>query len=385
MNSTTAQTYPLKSEPNTRAAIRFIVTGSIAIAATLLFFWLRGRHEGMVRYWDPERAAPVFAFSLAMAVAFAWVRYRDTAAIFLSLTRITAAGVLVYLIVEPPSFTNANDRASLIQFVNDGYWVALAAAALSLWRPSFLFPAALYAISTRYIASAISGFEISTLDIRYMMEMAQFLSCCACGLVVLRWISGRSIGRQPLELIDQNSLAMSLAFVAIGFHLGNYFWSGYEKLLLGPHPWSWVLVNETQNIMAGALKKGVLPTGAFPTITQWLYAGLGFFVIPMNFAVLAVQLFAIVAALRIRWLIVASLAYDAFHVGIYIFGGLFFWPWIWNNASIIICLRNRTDAEIGWLPKLCCIATVISGFSLHLAASARLAWFDVLDFKTPTI
>jgi hypothetical protein len=173
-------------------------------------------------------------------------------------------------------------------------------------------------------------------------------------------------------------LATCLAFTAFGFHLGNYFWSGIAKLALGPHLWTWVWENQTQNLMVVALAKGVLPSGAFPLLTQLMFDGFGSLAKLSNLLVVAVQLFAIIAALRTRWLIVSALAYDAFHIGIYIFGGLFFWPWIWNNGSIIVAVRGGT---FGWLPKICCIISILAGYSYWLGGSARLAWFDVLDIK----
>ena len=90
--------------------------------------------------------------------------------------------------------------------------------------------------------------------------------------------------------------------------------------------------NQTQNMIPVALKKGVLPSGAYPALTQWMSDTLGTVVVLSNLLVVLAQLFAISAPLRMRWLFIAALAYDVLHIGIYLVSGLLFWPWIWNNG-----------------------------------------------------
>lgn len=367
---------------------RSVATGAATVVATLFFYLLR---NACIRFYT---ALPDYLFLLAIAflaaaLCFRRITYSQFSGIFSVLTRVTALGIVVFLIVEPPGYALVHeDRANLSLYIDWGYWVALACAVASLFRPSFLFPAALYTISTRYLSIPTTGFKVSDLDIRYLIEMAQFLSLTACGLAVLpkavAQFSGTKVGR-ILALIDRQQLAQCLAFVAFGFHLGNYYWSGYEKLLLGPYPWTWLVENQTQNVVIHSLERGLLVTGTFPATTQWLFDKFGAIVIFANFAVLSAQLFAVVAPLRLRGLMLVSLFYDAFHLGIYLLGGLFFWPWIWNNVSIMLAVKGRSDQEVGWLPKICGVLTVLSGFTNALGGSANLAWFDVLHMKIPII
>jgi hypothetical protein len=357
-------------------------TGAAAIAATLLFFWLRNETTTFF-YHRPYQGYLVFAAAALGGALFSQVSYKTFPLPFSFLTRASALGVFVYLLVEPPSVTLAfPERAAALTRMDAGYWFALGLAALSVWRPSFLLAPSLYVIWSRRTAEFLSGFYISWLDIRYMMEMSQFLALCACGLTVLVWLQCRpSAFLGWLRAINYNTLALSLAFVAIGLHLGNYFWSGYQKMVIGPNFWSWVIENQTQNMMAAALTRGVLPSGGFPVATHLLNGALATVIVPLNLIVLVAQLFAIIAPLRIRWLVATTIAYDIFHAGVYVVGGLFFWPWVWNNFSVLLCVRRSTDAEIGWLPKACCVLTILAGFHWDLGHSARLAWFDVLEFK----
>ena len=305
------------------------------------------------------------------------------------LLRATAIGVLIYLIMEPPSLTLAVDSgARLSAYVETGYWVALVAAIVSLLRPSLILPAAFYCISARMLAWHISGIPIATLDIVYIMEMGQFLGLGVMGLTLLRQAQARCRNgnlARVLSLIRYDQMALCLAFVAIGFHLGNYFWSGYQKLMIGPHVWTWITENGTQNLIILALAKGTMPLATFPGLTQALFDIVTLVVIPLNLLVVLFQLFAIASPLRVRWLVIAALAYDALHIGIYLLGGFFFWPWIWNNGSIIVSIRGYRDDQIGAIPKLCCILAILAGGSDLLGRSARLAWFDVVDIKIPSI
>ena len=79
-------------------------------------------------------------------------------------------------------------------------------------------------------------------------------------------------------------------------------------------------------MMVGALKRGRPAFWRVSLVTQWLFDVFGPVVVFSNLLVLLTQLFAVIAPLRLRWLLVASLAYDVLHIGIYILGGLFFWP-----------------------------------------------------------
>ena len=273
---------------------------------------------------------------------------------------------------------------ALANYVDKWYWIAVCAGVLSIFRPSFLFLIAFYSISTRYTVHYISGYGIPSLDIMYIMEMAEFLSLSSC--VYLRsTVNQKNIVKQKYAIVlsvDPKQLSLCISFIAIGFHLGNYFWSGYQKLHMGPHLWTWAFENQTENMMLVFLKRGTPPFGAFPSVTQLLFDNFSSMVVLSNLFVIIAQLLAVIAPLRLRWLFIACLAYDVMHIGIYIITGLLFWPWIWNNVSIMFSISGYRDEQVGWLPKFCCIATIcLWGYG----NSARLAWFDTADIKFTTI
>ena len=374
--------------PGVRPSAQAVATGSAAILLLLIHFLIRDAALYVTEFAH-RFVIPLATFYVILAIVFCRLRYTDFPRVFQLYGRVTALGILVYLLVERPGFTLVFPQESLTAaYVDWGSWIAIALSILSCWRVSFLFPVGFYCISTRFLAIPISGFEAPDLDIRYMMDLAQFMAFGAAATKLLELWQRRHSGastRFGISLIDKGELAICITFIAIGLHLGNYFWSGYEKLVIGPYPWSWMLENQTQNLMLIGLKRGILPWPYPSAITQYVYDSFGSIVVLSNFFVVTTQLFAIVAVVRLRWLWIITIAYDLLHLGIYVFGGLFFWPWIWNNASILVAVRGQAEKQIGWLPRVCCIITVISGCDHSLGAAATLAWFDIREVKVPVI
>ena len=156
---------------------------------------------------------------------------------------------------------------------------------------------------------------------------------------------------------------------------------GVAKLLVGPFFWTWPLENQTQNLIPYSIDKGTMPFGHIPWLVDYAYFLAGMFVVPLNLAIVGFQLFAIVCVLRVSWLKIATLFYDLMHIGIYVLGGLLFWPWIWNNFTILVATNSLRNG-ISRSAKAACILTILMGNPLvEIYKSARLAWFDVADAR----
>lgn len=364
------------------------VTVVIAILLCLLFYGFNRKLREFYVFAPPEILQTLSVMSLIGSMVFFSLRYPQLPIVFSRLTKFTAFGVLFFLLYEPPSFTLVYDQSAAKQeYVQNFYWLAVSAAIISCWRPSFLFFPAFYALTTRYLVKAISGYPISTLDIVFLMETAQYLSISSCILIVYTFFYNRLTSSTPQQrgtLPTPLQLGNCFAFIAFGFHLGNYFWSAVFKLYLGPEMLSW-LENPTYSLIILGLYKGLLPIGAFPEFTQWVFDLSKKYSLLVNSFVLFVQIIAIILPLRLLWLRLGTVAYDIFHIGIYFLGGLFFYPWIWSNVSILFALKKQSDESIGLAPKACCLIVVLMGYSHYLGESARLAWFDVVDIQHPQI
>ena len=76
---------------------------------------------------------PAFVLATAIALLFVRVSYDGRGSIYKTLARTTAAGLIAYLVLEPPSFTLADQAyAHVAAYVDIAYWVALILSTLGL-------------------------------------------------------------------------------------------------------------------------------------------------------------------------------------------------------------------------------------------------------------
>lgn len=351
------------------------------LALTVLSVFALSRFNDLVElYFDRLSGQTAWVLMLPLlvatgaALALHRVRYADFLPVLSICLRSSALGLLVLLVLEPVDFTLANaEAAGALQYVQVGYWFAVLMAALSVFRPSAVPAVAIYLASTRHLAEPISTLDLSMLDVRYMLDMALYL--CVMGIALVRFAPADSTyfgsARRQEEVV----------FVAIGLHLGNYFWSALAKLSLGPEWWTWIFDNSTYNVLLFSLQSGTLPIGAWPPLVSAAFDVQRALVVPLNLAVLGFQLFAVICVLRRSWLKVATYFYDVFHLGIWILGGLFFWPWIWNNVTVLLATK-RLPGPISPSAKAACCLTILLGapfWPFH--QSAFLGWFDVADAR----
>lgn len=315
------------------------------------------------------------AGAAVIAAVFYNTRYQDFGSLLHACMRASAAGLLVYLIIESPDYSLGNPAGARgLAYINDSYPFALVFAAAAVFRPSFVIPTVIYIASTRHLVLEISGIPLSFLDIRYMLDMAMYLSVLGIFVVKIAphihpWLAAPE---RQLEIVG----------VAMGLHLANYFWSGVAKVAIGPTPWYWTFENATYNQIPYTIESGILPIGHVPWLSQLAYDTLSFFNTPLNAIIVFVQLFAILCVLKVSWLKITSILFELLHVGIYIFGGLFFWPWIWNNLTIWWSARSQKKQRLAMQTKVACIAAIALGApALQINPAAWLAWFDVADAR----
>jgi hypothetical protein len=367
--------------------------GAIVLAAAVLlaiaFFKVRNVCFGFL-FNHPD--LPWVPFGLAVLGAFAFYRlqYRQVGGPLAAITRGCGAAILVYLIVEPTELTAANPQShSAVLYLDHAWAPAIALGLAGVWRwPSFTVPAAVYAISTRLLAEHVSYFGISILDIRYIVETTVFGAAMMCLTVLVDGIASRSdrfralrLGVGDLWARHRESFVNACAMTAIGFHLGNYFWSGVAKLDLEGGYLSWVLANPTYTSLLVALEKGIAPTGAWPWVNDLILFGFRQVVVGTNIAVLVAQLACVVAVFRIRWLLLLTYFYDVFHLAIYLCAGLFFYLWIGNNLAIAAALWSYRSRPLGLTMPLAAVAGIALGYFPDLAGAARLAWYTVPNFR----
>src|SRR5262245_6586465 len=328
---------------------------------------------------------PFYGVAIAQCVfglAFASVRYAELGPFLTALTRGCSLGLAFFLLVEPTDITlTLGDSAWRFSALNGLYYPAVAFAILGCLRPSFILFPACYVITVRYAMAGITGFQGATLDIRYLVEMAQYLSLTTVALVVWK----RNAGPGTKWMLERDALKYCLGFNAIAFHFGNYFWAGIAKVGAGPSVLSWSLENATENVILQAMEKGTFIFAQWPAVTEAIYQSYAAVRPFANAFVVLTQLFAVVAILRRRWTILASIAYDALHVGLYLLQGLFFWPWVWINVVVLQAMRRLPDDAVPPVARVSSVLVMtLCGFA-GLMQFSWLAWFESNTFRLPFV
>jgi hypothetical protein len=352
------------------------IGASVAFAMVTLLALDFGNDQLHKAYWTPDswRIYVPLIGAAVIALIFVNTRYEEFGGLLKACLRASAAGLLVLLIVEAPDYSLGNPEAArALAYVNDSYPFALVFAAAGVFRPSFVIPTVIYLASTRHLVYPISGLTMSFLDIRYMLDMALYLAILGIGVVKL--------GPRLHPWFAAPERQSEIVGVAMGLHLANYFWSGIAKLEVGPTPWYWMAENATNNQIPYTIESGILPLGHIPWLSQFAYDTLTIFNVPLNAIIVFVQLFAIACVLKVSWLKITSILFDLLHLGIYVFGGLFFWPWIWNNLTIWWAARSQKQG-LALQTKVACITAILLGAPfLNINSAAWLAWFDVTDAR----
>jgi hypothetical protein len=195
----------------------------------------------------------------------------------------------------------------------------------------------------------------------------------------------RPAGAEPLlaSLAKSSTTVLSLVWaVMVGAHLRSYFFSAVAKFIAGgKEPLTWLWYNPTQTSILIGLERGDNPLARFPWLLQTLWdtiAGGGMWV---NAFVLGAQLFAPLGALNRRILIVLALAYDIFHVGVYLTLGALFFYWIIVNLVIVATSSKLPGNRITWPMSI--VMLLVIAFGGKAFYTNRLGWLDGAKLASP--
>lgn len=366
--------------PGTRAPT--LATPLLYLIAALLGFTLLKEGTDLVAATRPGLAFAWAAAIAALASAFAWVTPGQLPPFARRALRAAALFLGAYFLIEPFAIPYAAMPAGhpAVVLHQHGRWIGLALALLGWWRPSALFAAAMLLWMMRELHTGLTGFYFSTLDIRNVAEVIAFWSI-GFALVAAGWRLGpvrRATGLDPVAV--QTATIMILA-AGIGAHLANYLYSGLAKLALDGGFLSWLLGNRLSDGIPAAIEKGTLPIAFWPWGVEQLDAALRLVGVPVNLLSFLAQIAVVAAVFRRRWLIVATLALDAFHILVWATLGLFFWKWIALNAIIVATLAAVREDEWNRVARWTAFAFVVAGVGLFRVAT--LAWYETPGFASP--
>lgn len=248
---------------------------------------------------------------------------------------------------------------------------------IGLWRPALMLPAF---VAVRYQKLALSdatGLAVSFTDYTPVIEFGCLLTLGAC----LLWLGQRRYGLWSTDSQDDRLEPLEAVYLtAVAVHFANYFYSAIQKIVISDPWWQWVTDNPTQTLTLAAWERGNLPLTALgETVTGTLYEVLSSNVVALNFTVLFIQLVAVLALTRIRWIILLTALYDVSHVAIFLLSGIFFYKWIWLNFLIVVSLSLIVNKPISRQMQLWLVAILLVAPGMFFVA--RLGWFDTPSFN----
>ncbi len=371
------------------------VSPSVLYLGCVMLAYIAVSKIAYTRHTDSDWYILAYGVTLAVVAAGIGVGYQDATRAFRILLRSVIAFALFYIVASRVEITETLlQQDTLADFELNAAWIAvLACGLIGFFRPSFGLVPLFFILWQKQQLARVFSIHIDWLDYFTLVETGTFLVLGYLLYVLFRrvaWleetISFPATGfdgaaRNPpiaLPLIDV------LVLFAVALHFGNYLYAGLIKATLGGNPIFWVLDNPTEYLVLAAWESKALPISFSPALAGFVYEWLADVRVLSNFVTIAVQLFAIVAIIRVRWAIVVTLCYDVLHFIIFFTTGIFFWKFIILNLAIVAALGTMKIPSIPRQLKFAlCAAVVCSPFVFHIMPS--FAWLDSRSSNRTTI
>jgi hypothetical protein len=373
------------------------VTASLPVALLLLTLlgYMAARKVTLFAAHSEAHAFALTVFCCVAALPFIAIRYADIPYLLRVIVR--GIGIVVFVQVLFDAFGPAppapnilfGEASAHVLFFRWAAVIAVAAGVVGMLRPAYMLPLFYYYILWRHLIGPRSDIFVAPTDYLAMLDGGAFAVIGAIIAVAATsewtlsrfpWLHGL-LQDMPAAVLRRKTSSLIWA-VVVGAHLGNYFWSGVEKLVVGgPEPWTWLLSNPTQTAIVLGLERGDNPLATFPALLQFSWDTISNFALAFNFVVLSTQLLSPLTILRVRWLLFFILLFDVFHIGVYFTLGALFHFWIAVNLIVYISAWRLKDSEITPLMKVVCIGVILFGHTFFY--TNRLGWLDAARLASP--
>lgn len=377
-----------------------IPAADVSLPLVLLLVSLIGYQAARKVVFHMAQASEAQGFALVVlccvaALPFIGIRYAAIPRLLRAIVRGIGVVVLVQVLFDafgpvPPApnilFGGGGEHALFFRY---GAMLAVASGIASLWRPIFLLPLFYYYVAFRLLIGPAAGIPVVDTDYLSMLDAGAFaviggtVAICATSAwtaTKLPWLR-TLIPEADADRLRERTSGLVWAAV-VGAHLGNYFCSGMAKLYAGGDaPWTWLLNNPTQTAIVIGLERGDNPLATFPTLLQFSWDAISDFALAFNFFVLGAQLLSPLAILRVRWLLIFTLLFDLFHIGVYMTLGALFHFWIAVNVIIYSSAWRLRDSDVTPMMKAVCVLTVLFGH--YVFYTNWLGWLDGAKLASP--
>ncbi len=250
---------------------------------------------------------------------------------------------------------------------------AITAAVLTFLYPAFVIVPATAVLAKKAIGANLFEIRISHTDYLAVVEMGLLLGI-AC-IVLAR--GGRIRSAKPTQMLfrcNQQVATVIVFMIGIAAHFSNYFFSGFQKIMLDGGPLFWVFQNPTHVLSINAWLSGSFPFGPWQETAKLVIELADQSHVLLNIIILLAQLAAVVFIARRVTMIGLTLFYDLTHIIIFLVSGIFFWKWIILNLALVAAVHRLPK----WVEKrsvvAVCIAVVL--FAPAIFGIVRLGWYD---------
>jgi hypothetical protein len=352
-----------------------VVDFAFYAAMTLVAFAIM-KFTVMAPVWGPKSSeAPLWALVAAFFACTFYVRMSELPPAPAALLRVMFASFAVYL-AFPLTLPDTADFGLLTEIrLENRQFIFPILCLLGFWRPAFGITAMIGAVCERRTLGSWFGDSLSQTEFVAVVEVCVFVLLASAVLPLARKIPFLSRVDEPFSSSDHQSAMTKMTLLAICVHLSNYFYSGLAKALLGNNIFSWLLTNHTENMILAHNEFGELPISLISGVPEFAFSILQSAVLLFNAATFFGQLFAVIAPIRIRWIVLITLFYDAMHIGIFLASGIFFYKWIMLNVAIVSALRYLRSDDTDRMFKVMAMSMVLAAPLLFNVAN--LAWFDI--------
>jgi hypothetical protein len=321
--------------------------------------------------------AAVWAVALLLLAGTARLRMRDLPWPPVAMLRFIFASFAIYALFPVTLLPGtAFDGLTMLRIEYSRTLIALGCLA-GLWRPGFGAVGLFAVIAERRTLGAWFGDNVSATEFYPLAEIGMFLVIAAALERPLRRFRPFAQAGGPLSGADTLPLMTKMTLAGVSLHLANYFYSAVSKARLGDHVLSWVLHNHTQNMIPAHLEFGQLPLAMVPGLPEASFALFSSIFLLVNVLTFFGQGFAILATLRIRWIVFITAFYDLTHVVIYLVTGIFFYKWILLNLSIIVAFAGLRSTPLPGRLQAYLVAVLLTAPGLFYVA--HLGWWDTLS------
>lgn len=340
---------------------------ALLILSIGLFYWTKSDPR-IFRVASPDNANLI----LALSVLGFGISGKDVPAAFRILQAYITVSMTLYLV----SGYKLHDLEVGHPFA-DWVWLPIVCAIASYWRPSLALIPVMAVMWTKILARKDIGLGVSSTDYMVVLELGVIMAYMLIPASLL-FIAARLRGAWTSATQDFLRDYFNAAVVfAAAVHLSNYFFSGYEKLILENATWfTWMLENPTYILTAAVLDFDYFTIFDIPMIPKSWISIVEWITVPLNILVLAAQLAVVFAFFSRRFMIGITLFFDLMHLAIFGLTAIFFWKWILLNAGMVHAFRKLKLEK--WSVPLW-----VSGSALCLMFAstsflqvAKLGWFD---------